>query len=160
MTSDPPVEYTITALDPSLVDAVRDGGPDASGRPAVAVIADGGEPLRCCLRDARPGERCLLFGYEPVLPEPSPYREIGAVYAHADRCPGWSGGSAYPPEWRERHQVLRAYDRAGWIHPSTTVHDGRDPEAAIARILGDPDVVEVHSRNIAYGCYMFAVRPA
>jgi hypothetical protein len=35
--------------------------------------------------------------------------------------------------------------------------DGSDPEAAIAAVLDEPGVVEVHSRNIAYGCFMFAV---
>ena len=53
--------------------------------------------------------------------------------------------------------MLRAYDNRGWIHPATRVHDGSDPEAAIAAVLAEPGVVEVHSRNIAYGCFMFAV---
>ena len=53
--------------------------------------------------------------------------------------------------------MLRAYDARGWIHPSTRVHDGSDPEAAIAAVLAHQDVVEVHSRNVAYGCYMFRV---
>ena len=39
------------------------------------------------------------------------------------------------------------------------MHDGTDPEAALATVLAAPGVVEVHSRNIAYGCYMFAVTP-
>jgi hypothetical protein len=37
------------------------------------------------------------------------------------------------------------------------VHDGSDPESAIAEVLAASGVVEVHSRNIAHGCYMFAV---
>ena len=53
--------------------------------------------------------------------------------------------------------MLRAYDRRGWIHDSTTVHDGQDPEAVIARLLADPEVAHVHSRNVAWGCYMFAI---
>ena len=48
----------------------------------------------------------------------------------------------------------------GWIHPATRVHDGSDPEAAIAAVLGEPGVVEVHSRNVAYGCFMFVVTAA
>jgi hypothetical protein len=53
--------------------------------------------------------------------------------------------------------VLRAYDAAGRIHPATRVHDGTDPPAEIAEVLAQPGVVAVHSRNIAYGCFMFAV---
>jgi Protein of unknown function (DUF1203) len=116
------------------------------------------EPLRCCLRNARSGEECLLFGYEPPLPEGSPYREIGAIYAHAEPCEGWTGGSSYPPDWMGRPQALRAYDDRGWIHPSTTVHDGSDLSGAITDLLADPEVVEVHVRNLAYGCYMFSAR--
>jgi hypothetical protein len=97
-----------------------------------------------------------LGSYEPALPT-SPYREVGAVYAHAAACPGPAGRDTYPSDWYGRPQVLRAYDERGWIHPSTRVHDGTEPEAAIAEMLTDPEVVLIHSRNVAYGCYMFAV---
>ena len=80
------------------------------------------------------------------------------MFAHADRCEGYAG-DGYPSAWFDRPQVLRAYDDRGWIHPATTVHDGSDPVAALAVVLAAPGVVEVHSRNIAYGCYMFAVTP-
>lgn len=147
--------FTVHAIEPARLDAVRSTGTDASGNPVEPVVAGGGEPLRCCLRDAAAGERLILFGYEPPLP-PSPYREIGAVFAHADACPG-PDGTGYPTAWRGRAQVLRAYDARGWIHPSTRVHDGSDPEAQIADILCDQDVVRIDSRNVAYGCFMFTV---
>jgi len=56
-----------------------------------------------------------------------------------------------------RPQVLRAYDRRGWIHPSSRYHNGSDPEAAIAGVLAYSDVLQVFSRNSTYGCYMFTV---
>jgi Protein of unknown function (DUF1203) len=149
---------SIQAIPTKVLDEIRSSGRDVSGRPVVCVTAKGGEPLRCCLRNAGEGEQCLLFGYEPPIPAASPYREIGAVYAHAAACDGWSGGGSYPADWEDRPQVLRAYDQRGWIHPATTVHDGKDPVGVIAEVLKDPEVVEVHSRNIAYGCFMFAVR--
>jgi hypothetical protein len=123
------------------------------------IVAEGGEPLRCCLRDAGPGERLILFHYRPPLPAPSPYRESGAVYAHADGsiCPPVGQSESYPEGWRGRAQVLRAYDERGFIHPATRVHDGSEPERAIAEVLAQPGVVEVHSRNVAYGCYMFSI---
>jgi hypothetical protein len=40
---------------------------------------------------------------------------------------------------------------------SDSPHDGTDPEAAIAKVLAHPEVVEVHSRNVEYGCYMFTL---
>lgn len=145
----------IHPLPDETLDRVRATGLDASGSPVEHVVAGGGEPLRCCLRDAAPGERLALFGYQPPAPR-GPYREVGAVFAHAEPCAGHDAGG-YPEDWRGRPQVLRAYDRRGWIHRATRVHDGSNPEAAIAEVLAEPGVVEVHSRNIAYGCYMFSV---
>jgi hypothetical protein len=147
--------FRIHALPAEILDGVRAGGPDASGNPVEHVVATGGEPVRCCLRDAEPGGELLLFGYEPPIPT-SPYREVGAVFAHADRCDGPARTDRYPEDWRGRAQVLRAYDRRGWIHDAK-VHDGRDPEAVIAGLLADPAVVQIHSRNIGYGCYMFEI---
>lgn len=151
--------FRIHALPNEILERVRAGGGDAGGIPAERIVAKGGEPLRCCLRDADPGEETLLFGYEPPLP-PGPYREVGAVFAHRDRCAGGSDRDTYPAAWYGRPQVLRAYDRRGWIHPATRLHDGHEPEAAIIEVLADPDVVQAHSRNVAYGCYMFTITRA
>ena len=145
--------FRIHALPSDLLDDVRAG---TYGWPVERVVADGGNPLRCCLRDSRPGEELLLFGYEPPLPE-SPYRETGAVFAHAGPCEGPVSDDAYPADWRGRPQVLRAYDRRGRIHDATRTHDGSEPEAVIAEMLATPGVERIHSRNIAWGCYMFTV---
>ena len=123
----------------------------------TTTTAGGGEPLRCCLRDATAGERIVLFNHTPPLPAPSPYEERGAVFTHADPCPGPASLTTYPSDWVGRPQALRAYDARGWIHPSTHVHDGTDPEAAIAAVFAHEEVVEAHSRNLAYGCYMFRI---
>ncbi len=148
--------FQIHALPADVLANVRASGVGAAGIPAERVVATGGEPLRCCLRDAAPGEELLLFGYEPALPT-SPYREIGPVFAHATACPGEPAPDSYPSDWYGRPQVLRAYDERGWIHPVTRVHDGTRPEAVIAEMLAEPGVTQIHSRNVAYGCYMFAV---
>jgi hypothetical protein len=148
--------FRIHPLDASTLATVRAEGRDVSGTPVERVVATGGEPVRCCLRDARPGEALILFGYEPQLPDRSPYREIGAVYAHESDCSGADESDEYPSGWLGRPQVLRAYDERGWIHPATTRHDGTDPADALARVLAEPGVVEVHSRNIDYGCFMFS----
>jgi hypothetical protein len=142
-----------------VLDPVRAAGADAAGKLVVRPAAAGGEPLRCCLRRARPGEGCVHFGHEPPRQGPgSPYREVGAVLLPA----GGGGGAAdlddYPPDRRGRPQVLRTYDARGWIHPATTTHDGSDPVAALRAVLTVPGVVEVHSRNVAYGCYRFTAR--
>lgn len=147
----------IDGLPAEALDIVRSGGMDVSGNPPVLLVAEGGEPVRCCLRNAREGEELVLFGYAPPLPA-SPYREVGPVFAHARTCPA-PPMTGYPREWLDRPQVLRAYDARGWIHPATRTHDGTDPEAALAQVLAEPGVVQVHSRNVAYGCWMFTVTP-
>jgi hypothetical protein len=150
------IGFRIDALPATLLDEVRSG---AYARPVESFTSAGGDPLRCCLRDARPGEELVLFGYEPPLPH-SPYREVGAVIAHAAPCAGPPRSGEYPAGWRGRPQVLRAYDRRGRIHDATRTHDGGAPEAVIAEILADPGVERIHSRNIAWGCYMFAITRA
>src|SRR5512141_574200 len=148
-------KFEIHAIPADALARVRSSRTDVSGNPIEPLEAEGGEPLRCCLSDARPGEALILFGYEPPIGN-SPYREIGAVFAHAQPCPGPATNGGYPPDWRGRRQVLRAYDRRGWIRDAV-VHDGSDPEREIARLLADPETVQVHSRNVAYGCFMFAL---
>ena len=127
--------FTITPISQDVLSTVRRSGLDVSGHPVVRLSAGGGEPLRCCLRNAQPGEACILFGYQPEIPgEASPYAEIGAVFAHADEC-ALADVDSYPADWLSKPQVLRAYDSRGWIHPATTTHDGTDPVAAIETVL-------------------------
>ncbi|MFF3689673.1 DUF1203 domain-containing protein [Streptomyces sp. NPDC002187] len=159
MTTTSTVAFRVRALPAEVLDSVRTTGVDAFGNRVEPITAEGGDPLRCCLRNAESGEDLLLFGYQPPLPA-SPYREVGAVLAHAAPCAGPADVSSYPPDWRGRPQVLRAYDARGWIHDATRVHDGQDPEGAIAELLAEPDVVQVHSRNVAWGCYMFTITRA
>jgi len=149
--------YRIHAIAKDALAKVRSSGLDVSGNPVTRLTAEGEEPLRCCLRNARPGEALILFGYEPPIGK-SPYREIGAVFAHADACEG-PPKDGYPPQWRGRKQVLRSYDGRGFIRDAV-VHDGSDPEKEIARLLADPQAVQLHSRNVAYGCFMFVVTRA
>jgi hypothetical protein len=150
--------FRIQAISSDDLERVRTTERDVSGYPAEHVTAAGGEPLRCCLRNARPGEKLILFGYEPPIGK-SPYREIGPVFACEARCGGPSADRDYPADWRGKPQVLRSYDRRGWIRDAV-VHDGTDPETPIARLLADPDTAQLHSRNVAYGCFMFVVTRA
>jgi hypothetical protein len=159
MTSTTRIAFQIQPLPSAVLDDARASGVDVSGHPIVVMITEGGEPLRCCLRNAEPGEQAMLFGFEPSIPA-SPYREVGPVFAHAQQCPGPERLDSYPADWRGKPQVLRAYDSRGWIHNATRVHDGTNPEAVISEMFADPDVVQIHSRNVAYGCFMFGLRRA
>ena len=101
--------FHIHALPAELLLGVRASGTDDAGGAAEHVAADGGERLRCCLRNAEPSASVLLFNYVPPLP-PNPYRESGAAYIHAD-----AGGS------REAQPVFPGIGRsakATWCRPS------------------------------------------
>ena len=120
------------------------------------IDEDGGRPLRCCLRDSRPGERIALVAVTPEGPEGA-YRETGPVFLHADGCAG-PADTGYPEEFRRRTQVFRAYDHAGAIVGGTVVQPGTGQEDAAARLLADPAVAFVQTRNVIYGCYMLTIR--
>jgi hypothetical protein len=144
-------DYLIHAVLPDVLTAVRAAAPD----PLIIRRTAPDEPLRCCLRNAVEGEDLILFNYELPLP-PSPYREAGPVFIHANPCSGPESVTSYPVAWIGRPQVLRAYNHRGWIHDALT-HDGTNPDPLILQFLADPEVEQVHSRNVAYGCYMFTI---
>jgi hypothetical protein len=152
-TTDTPL-FRLHPIPPEAIALARSIG-GVTDHPVVRQVAEGGEQLRCCLRNARPGEELMLFGFRPELPV-SPYLETGAVFAHAEPCAGPPAAGSYPSDWIGRPQVLRAYDELGRIHPASTMHDGSDPAGAIAAVLAQPGVVQLHSRNVVYGCFMVA----
>ena len=122
------------------------------------VAEDAGEPLRCCLRDHRVGERVALVSVTPPGPVGA-YAERGPVFVHADPC-GGPAHTGYPDEWRARAQIFRAYDADGRICGGEIVPPGNQQEATAERLLTRPDVAFLHSRNVVYGCYMLTIRSA
>jgi hypothetical protein len=146
------------AIPPAELDAIRAAARDEAGNPLAAQASrDGGEPLRCCLREARPGERLLLIAYSPPGTAGA-YAERGPVFVHADRCGGYRTPGEYPPELAHRQQVVRAYDGQGRIADGVLTADGRQAQDVIRELLARPGVELVHLRNVGYGCYNFAVR--
>jgi len=124
----------------------------------VRIDADGGAPLRCCLRYSRPGERIALITATPDGPRGA-YRETGPVFVHADPCPG-PRQTGYPEDFRRRAQVFRAYDWTGSIAGGTVVPAGSGQEEAARQLLSDPRVALVQTRNVVFGCYMLTIRRA
>ena len=88
----------VQAIDPIRLDAVRSTGADGHGNQLRPFAATGqGEPLRCCLRYAEPGEQITLISYAP-FERPSVWTEVGPVYIHAARCEGYATGRL-PSSW-------------------------------------------------------------
>jgi len=123
----------------------------------VQVTADGGSPLRCCLRETVPGEEVLLMAYTPPGTSGA-YAERGPVFIHAEPCDGYRTPDRYPAALSHRQQVVRAYDRDGRIADGVLVEDGEHAMPVIRELLGRPEVTLVQLRNVGFGCYNFAVR--
>ncbi len=99
---------TYQAIMAQKLDAIRAAGRDEAGNPLeVRVLEDGGAPLRCCLREARAGERVMLIAYTPPGTAGA-YAERGPVFIHAERCAGYPTPAQYPPGLAHRQQVVRA----------------------------------------------------
>jgi hypothetical protein len=99
----------------------------------------------------------LLFPYRPFAGE-GPYAETGPILAHERDCepPALAAGQL-PDVTQARAQcVVRAYDGRDWIHDGKLV-DREEAARQIAAFLADPAVARVHVRNVAYGCFAYAV---
>ena len=161
-------ECMTTAIDTSLrvqalpaldLARIRAAGVDDFGHPLRVSVADEepGTPLRCCLREARVGERVALISWRPLHEAPdSVYAEVGPVFVHADDCPGYCEEGAYPEGFRDRVQVMRTYSATGDMLDAVMT-EGAAAEEAIAGLFTNAEAVVVHSRNVKAGCYMFAV---
>jgi hypothetical protein len=150
-------DLTFDAIPAAELAEIRAAGRDEAGNSLTVQADNGGSPVRCCLRETRPGERVMLIAYTPPGTAGA-YAERGPVFVHADPCEGYPTPRRYPPGLRHRMQVVRAYDRQGRIADGVLAADGLQAEAVIAEMLARPDVELVHLRNVGYGCYNFAVR--
>jgi hypothetical protein len=160
-----PATLRIRAIDSSTLRRLRAQGHDDFGhRWEPRIDHEGGEPLRCCLTYSWPGESIVLIAYAPVREsagaDAGPYDEVGPVFVHAEECGGPADAEQYPAEWMDRPQVLRAYRVDGGIAGGVQLEPGDDRDEAARRLLADPEVAFVHSRNIVYGCYMLEIRRA
>lgn len=153
-------DIRIVPIDPDRLDAMRRQGADEHGNPWQHWVAQGWEPLRCCLRGATAGEDIALISYSPWT-QPSPWAEAGPVFVHFGRCAGYDRPGEYPEALRGSRKVLRPYDHTGALAYDRIriVAPDEDPEAAVRSILDHPDLAFVHVRSASAGCLTFEVRP-
>lgn len=149
----------VQAIEPARLDVVYDTGVDGHGNTLRPFAATGqGEPLRCCLRYAEPGEDITLISYAP-FDHPSVWTEVGPVYVHAARCAGYGSTDRLPEQLATGPSVLRTYrvdDTMDYEH-ITVVPDEADLMPTIERLLSEPDVATVHVRTLAPQCFLYAV---
>jgi len=148
--------YRIVPIDDGTVRNIRETLRDAHGNILhVQESDDPGAPCRSCLRVTPRGTRLILFAHRPFATN-GPYAEVGPVFVHADACEPYRGGAEFPPDFRPRELVFRAYGEDGAIRDAI-VAAGADAERTLARFFTDPAIARVHVRNPAWGCFDFAV---
>jgi hypothetical protein len=149
----------VQAIAPERLDRVRAAGSDGHGNRLQVFAASGqGEPLRCCLRYAHPGDQIALISYAP-FDHPSVWTEVGPVYVHASKCAGYTTMNVLPEQLRTGPRVLRTYgnnDAMNYEH-NTVITDEAELEPIIKRLLDEPDVSTVHVRTLAPQCFLYAV---
>ncbi|MDX3428732.1 DUF1203 domain-containing protein [Streptomyces sp. ME01-18a] len=161
--------YEARPIGPDVLKELRTS--DDAGRPCVPYTAtEGGEPLRCCLRGAGPGERIALVSYAPLRrwaagtgARPGAYDEQGPVFIHAGECGGPAADRAgYPFSRAGALRAVRCYNAAGEIVGGRLLEIPADEERgydeALAEAFADPEVALVHVRAVEYGCLHFEVR--
>ncbi|WP_375493565.1 DUF1203 domain-containing protein [uncultured Jatrophihabitans sp.] len=152
----------VHAIEPRRLDDVRASGADGHGNRLQPFAASGdGEPLRCCLRYAEPGDQIALISYAP-FDHPSVWTEVGPIYIHAARCDGYTSADQLPRELANGPRVLRTYradDTMNYDH-NTVVTDEAALEPLIETLLGESDVHTVHVRTLAPQCFLYSVTAA
>jgi hypothetical protein len=126
---------------------------ELAARGARRVIADSspGFPDRVSLGDAEPGERLLLVNYTHQ-PADNPYRASHAIYVSESAREPYDRTGEVPGALRRRLISLRAFDSRDMMIDAD-VADGRELEAAIARLFENPDVTYLQAHFAKRGCY-------
>lgn len=143
------------------LDAMRENGADEFANPWTLRVAEGWEPLRCCLSGAVEGEDIALICYTPWT-TPSPWAEAGPVFVHHKRCAGYADTGTYPARFTECRSMLNPFDHSGaraYEH-ITFVGPDDDHEAAVRKILEQPEVAYLHVRSATAGCLTFEAHKA
>jgi hypothetical protein len=146
--------FRFVALETSVVDALRRGGPDANGLPAERSVAtEDGLPCRHCLADVRRGEPYLVLAHRP-FPAPQPYAEQGPIFLHAEPCPRGGGTPDLPLFLDSLRYIVRGYgSNHRIVYGSGEIVETPEITKAAERLLADPRIAYLHVRSATNNCY-------
>jgi hypothetical protein len=161
------IAFRVHAIPARTLAEIRLAGHDQFGNELTPIVdADGGSPMRCCLRRSAPGEQLYLITYRPFT-RPGPFAEAGPVFVHASACPGYHENDAYPAGYRDwPPMVFRPYRHHaelncdGIAYDAIQIGEGAAAESLIRTIFADPTIEFIHTRNVRAGCFMFSIARA
>lgn len=144
---------TFHPLPSEIVDALRNGGPDAYGNPPERVISDGaGNPCRHCLDFIPEGAPMLILAYRPFTAL-QPYAETGPIFLCADACAPWSG-EGEPPILASPDYLLKGYTAEERIRYGTgKIVPRADVAQYAATLLEREDISFVDIRSARNNCF-------
>src|SRR6478672_10971607 len=124
----------IVALETEVVERWRAARIDEYGNALTPIVADEPHafPCRHCLRDAEPGEPMLLASHIPFALA-GPYKEVGPVFVHAERCARFDERDV-PAQLRRRLLAVRGYDGAQRMVDASVV-EGVAVDGELDRLL-------------------------
>jgi hypothetical protein len=151
------MSFMVRGIETEYVNAIRHGGSDANGQPAVRAVARGASnPCRHCLGLIAEGDQKLVLAYRP-FGRLQPYAEVGPIFLHAEACERFE--SEQLPAWFAYLQpaIIRGYGQDDWIRYETgNVVPGGELAAMCEEILSNPEVAYVHIRS-KYNCFQCRV---
>ncbi|MEM7567514.1 MAG: DUF1203 domain-containing protein [Pseudomonadota bacterium] len=115
------------------------------------VDSSPGYPCRVSLADAEIGETVLLLNHT-YQSAASPYRAAHAIYVREGVAQAHPEPGEVPDVMSRRLLSLRAFDGGGMMRGADVV-EGKQAGPSIARLLGDPQITEVHIHNAKPGCF-------
>jgi hypothetical protein len=148
------MSYRITGLSPEPfrhLFGLSDAELAAHGAQRWTATPGSRLPDRIELRDAEPGETLLLLNHEHQ-PAATPYRAMHAIFVREGATTAYARQDEIPEAMRSRMLSLRAFDAAHWMVDAELV-DGREAEAAIARLFAQPAVAYLQAHYATRGCY-------
>lgn len=149
--------FVVRGIETGYVQAIRQGGSDANGQPAVRAVAQGASnPCRHCLGLIAEGDQKLVLAHRPFH-RLQPYAELGPIFLHADGCERYESNSL--PAWFVYLQpaIVRGYGQDDWIRYETGhVVPGSELAVQCEEILNNPEVAYVHIRS-KYNCFQCRV---
>lgn len=150
--------HRFTAMPTDVVNAYRQGAPDAHGTPPERHVSSGdGTPCHHCLKNIPQGAPMLILAYKP-FEGTHPYAEVGPIFLCANSCP--CGDSTNLPDilMTSPNYLLKGYsadDRIVYGTADTIAQ--QQINARLDAVFANPEVAYIHARSARNNCYQLRI---